>query len=144
MTKYQAKQASIDEKIALLCNSFDKAMSIEDSTSDGDETDDDALLVSANMTSIVDTVHIKAHLDYYHAWYGNSTDSTVYAISDSGADACIVGQNAHVLSYTGRSAVITGYDPSTTMSGKVPIVTALLKVKSNAPGEIPILLKVHE
>ena len=37
-----------------------------------------------------------------------------------------------------------GYNPETTKSDKVPIVTALIKAKSSSTGNHPILLKIHE
>jgi hypothetical protein len=37
-----------------------------------------------------------------------------------------------------------GYDPGTTRTEKVPIVTALLKVRSSTKEQYPILLKIHE
>ena len=51
---------------------------------------------------------------------------------------------AKVLSYTGRYASLIGYDPKSTTSGRVPIVTALLKVRSSSVGNHPVLLKIHE
>ena len=68
----------------------------------------------------------------------------VYAIADSGADATIVGKHAKVLSYSGRKATIVGYEKSTTRSSEVPIVTALVKARSNIENGIPVLLKIHE
>jgi len=52
--------------------------------------------------------------------------------------------NAKVLSYTGRYANLVGYDPENTKTEKVPIVTALIKVRSSSSMMYPILLKVHE
>jgi hypothetical protein len=43
--------------------------------------------------------------------------------------------------YTGRYAILVGYNPDQTRSGKVPI-TACLKVMSQV--DIPIVLQIHE
>ena len=51
---------------------------------------------------------------------------------------------AKVISHTGRFASLVGYDPNTTKSGRVPIVSAYIKVRSSSIGNYPILLKVHE
>ena len=61
---------------------------------------------------------IRAHLEYgKQSWYPNK----IYAIADGGADSCIVGKHAKVLSYTGRYANLVGYNPNTTRTEKVPI-----------------------
>ena len=65
-------------------------------------------------------------------------------LSLMGADSCILGKNAKILSYTGRYANLVGYDPETTRTERVPIVTALIKAKSGSVGEHPALLKLHE
>ena len=51
---------------------------------------------------------------------------------------------AKVLDYTGRHANLVGYDPRTTRTDRVPIVTALIKARSNVIGQIPVLLKVNQ
>ena len=71
-------------------------------------------------------------------------DNRIYAISDGGADSCILGRNAKVLSCTGRYANLVGYDPESTRKDRVPIVTALLKARSSSRDKTPVLLKVHE
>ena len=47
-----------------------------------------------------------------------------------------------MVSYTGRYAHLVGYDPATTKSGKIPIVSADIKVM--AFNNIPVLLRIHE
>ena len=49
-----------------------------------------------------------------------------------------------MLSHTGRYANLHGYDPKNTITKNVPIVTAIIKVKSSSTGGYPILLKMHE
>ncbi len=39
---------------------------------------------------------------------------------------------------------MVGYDPNTTKSEKVPIVSAYIKAKSSSTGQFPVLLKVNE
>src|SRR3982750_104383 len=51
---------------------------------------------------------------------------------------------AKVLSYTGRYASLIGYDPKNTTSGRVPIVTALIKARSSSNMNYEVLLKLHE
>ena len=65
-----------------------------------------------------------------------------YAISDSGADSCCLGKHCHPVSYTGRYAILVGYNPAQMHSEQIPIVTAYLKVMSQV--NIPIVLRVHE
>jgi hypothetical protein len=110
-----------------------------------DDTDDEAFHMYMTKTKPVpdtssSTINVRAHFEYCaDPLYHNS----ICAIADGGADSCILGKHAKVLSYTGRFANLVGYDPETTRTDKVPIVTALLKVKS-AFDNIPIILKVHE
>ena len=86
-------------------------------------------------------IQVRAHLEYRNqSWYPNK----VYAIADGGADSCIVGKYVKILSYTGRFANLVGYNPETTRTEKVPIVTALIKTRSSSTGNYPILLKIHE
>ena len=51
---------------------------------------------------------------------------------------------AKIISYTGRYANLVGYDPETTRTEKVPIVSAYIKVRSSSIGNHPVFLKVHE
>ena len=51
---------------------------------------------------------------------------------------------AKVIDYTGRHANLVGYDPKTTRTDNVPIVTALVKVKSSTICQLPVLLKANE
>ena len=88
-----------------------------------------------------DDIAVKAPLEYsMHP----DIQSKIYAISDGGANSCVLGKHAKVLSYTGRYANLVGYDPKSTKMDKVPIVNALIKAKSSSMGEDPVLLKVHE
>ena len=47
-----------------------------------------------------------------------------------------------MIAHTGRFATLVGYDPKTTKSKRIPIVTAFLKVKAH--NGIPVLLKINE
>ena len=107
---------------------------------DSDEDTDDGMLRNSYCATTVDVdKSYKAHLEYAKS---HSTSSKTYAISDGGADACVVGSNAFIASYSGRHVHLTGYDPNTTKSHKVPIVTAYLKVKGS--NGVPLLLKINE
>ena len=94
-----------------------------------------------NLDPPSDFIEVRAHSEY-----GNhpSFIDNVYAISDGGADSCILGKNAKVLSYTGRYANLVGYDPNTTRTDKFPIVTALIKARSSSEGHHSVLLKINE
>src|SRR5210317_834891 len=77
------------------------------------------------------------------AWLNKTRgDKRVWAISDGGADATVLGKNAHIISQSSQKALIMGYDQSAEPK-RVPICTALIKVMPNT-GTIPVLLKIHE
>jgi hypothetical protein len=61
---------------------------------------------------------------------------------DGGADSCILGSHVHVLNHIKRYARLVGYDPDTTQSGRVPIVSAYIKTMDKC-GNIALLL-IHE
>jgi hypothetical protein len=93
------------------------------------------------MTTSPDDKHSRPRHTAYCTrsfWYTAST-AKHYAISDSGADSCCLGKHCHPVSYTGRYAILVGYNPDQTRSGKVPIITAYLKVMSQV--DIPIVLQ---
>ena len=121
--------------------------SLADLTVDSDnDTDNEAMDVKTYMTKTwipidppSDILDVRAHFEYIdHPMFKD----TIYAISDGGADSCILGINAKIISYTGRKANLVGYDPNNTKKFGVPIVTALLKVMTSS--KIPVLLKVNE
>src|SRR5687767_2135247 len=138
---------STKETIAQLVSSV-ADLGFEDDASDS--TDDDMMLVTSTYAvrtcqyeepsddSSDDVIEVRAHLEY------TMHSDRIFAITDGGADSCILGKNAKVISHTGRYATLIRYDPSTTRSGKIPIVSAYIKVKTATIGQIPILLKVHE
>ena len=113
-----------------------------------EDTDEDEIMTCRANTLCSHTVSaestpipIRAHMEYTtQPWYPNGA----HAISDGGADACILGHYAKVLTYTGRHANLVGYDPACTQQDKVPIVTALIKVVTDTTAKTPVLLKVHE
>ena len=65
-----------------------------------------------------------------------------FAISDSGADSCVLGRQVTVISFTGYNARILGYDSSKGLSDLVPIVTAMIKVCLEH-GEF-VIWKIHQ
>ena len=82
---------------------------------------------------------VRAHLEYAEHF---EDALKLYAISDGGADSCVVGKNSLVVAETGRYARLVGYDPKNTQSARIPIVTAYLKVR--AQNGIPVLLRINE
>ena len=99
-----------------------------------DKTDDDMVVSSAFMARTLpvndhpgdfsinpdNILEVRAHFEYS---FIPELQSKLNAISDSGADSCILGKMAKVISYTGRYANLVGYDPSTTRTEKLPIVS---------------------
>ncbi|HYX14539.1 MAG TPA: hypothetical protein VE944_09245, partial [Nostoc sp.] len=120
-------------------------------TEDEYDTDDDFCHVSSAMMVRVsvdppegnpDTdIEVRAHFEYTSI---PELKSKFYAISDSGADSCVLGNMAKVLTYTGRYASLIGYDPANTKSERVPIVTALIKARSSSNMNYEVLLKINE
>ena len=121
-------------------------MGVED---DASESSDDDMIQATSLFTVRtcqsgyssdkdDVIEVQAHLEY-----SMHSDRT-FAITDGGADSCILGKYTKVISHTGRFATLVGYDPSTTRSGKIPIVSAYLKVRTSTIGEIPVHLQVHE
>lgn len=115
-----------------------------------EETDDEQLeaptrammiRTKVSMDPPSDIIDVRAHFEYGASYQPNGS---IYAISDGVADSCILGKNAKVLSCTGRYANLVGYDPENTRTEKVPIVTALIKVRSSSNMRYSVLLKVHE
>ncbi len=91
---------------------------------DSESTDDNMLDHSINMVRGTipidppsDVIDLKAHFEYIDS---NFCDDMIYAISDGGADSCILGMNAKVLAYTGRYAYLVGYDPTNTITRLSP------------------------
>ena len=108
------------------------ALSSQDLHDEEEDTDEEELLSQlhiCHLKTTIDTpddVEIRAHFEYSEVY-----NDKVYAISDGGADSCVLGTHAHVIHYTGRSATLVGYDPTTTRTTKVRIVSAYLKVMSH-------------
>ena len=83
------------------------------------EADDDLMELHAHTLSSTgnleshstDDLEIRANFEKMQAFKG---DETFCAISDGGADSCVLGENAHVIEETGRFATLVGYDPRTT------------------------------
>lgn len=129
------------ETLVNLCSSIAKK-GFDD---DGDSTDDEALtshiyMAKTSRPNSTETADSSDESDGKQEWNPNK----VYAIADGGADSCIVGKYAKVLSYTGHFASLYGYDPETTNKKNFPIVTALMKARSSSTDGHPILLKIPE
>jgi len=67
----------------------------------------------------------------------------IIAISDEGADACILGMNVGNIKYTGRYANLVGYDEQSTTTPCVPICSGMILVKSSHNG-IKVVLGINE
>ncbi|MEM7375623.1 MAG: reverse transcriptase domain-containing protein, partial [Bacteroidota bacterium] len=117
----------VQAKVATMCELLENVLH------DSDEDTDDDVIRRAN-----NTISVRAHLEYAT----EAPDNPTFAISDSGADSCVVGKDAYISHHTGRYARLIGYDPSTTKSTRLPIVTAYLKAKAH--NGIPVLLKINE
>ena len=78
----------------------------------------------------------------FHRAFSCVFEDKIYAISDGGADSCVLGQVVHVINHTGRYTHLIGYDPATTQSGRVPIVLAY--VKSMDKDDNFVILLIHE
>ena len=119
------------------------ALSSKDFTEEEEETDEEELfsqLQISHLKTVSDTpddIEVRAHFEYSEVY-----NDKIYAISDGGADSCVLGAHAHVIHYTGRSATLVGYDPATTRTNKVPIVSAYLKVMSQVG--VPVFLKINQ
>src|SRR5688572_15022083 len=79
---------------------------------------DDEMVYRANMVkhrvamdAPSDVIEVRAHFEYED---NECFKDKMYAISDGGADSCILGKMAKVIDYTGRHANLVGYDPKTT------------------------------
>ena len=117
-------------------------MVAQEESEDEDSTCDTVLHGFMVLQSTDDTedIEVRAHLEYAVAC---KEGNKIYAISDGGADSCILGKNAHVLHETNRYATLVGYNPETTRSKRIPIVSAYLKVREPKSG-FPIFLKINE
>lgn len=92
---------------------------------------------------IPENVEVQAYVEYEKRFAKLvHTPRVSYAMCASGADSCVVGKMAKVESITMRTASLVGYDPQTTKSSSLPIVTVLLKTVS--VDNVPMLLQVHE
>ena len=97
--------------------------------------------LEAKNSTIQDSpdLEVRAHFEHGQTFQNHGK---VYMIADGGADSTVLGSNAVIKSYSGRYANLVGYDPSSTRSAKVPIVSAYVKVKAH--NGIPVLLLIHE
>ncbi len=110
------KQDKLD-LVANLCSQVD--------LNDSDDDTDDDLMIQSICTTIIASTTVEYMADPEYA-NSHSLSSKIYAISDGGADACVVGTNAFIVGETGRYAHLTGYDPAATKSHRIPIVTAYI------------------
>jgi len=96
--------------------------------------DDDFDLFTVNITRANDApapihivdIDIDCQASFRKAFnFTSKQECKIYAIVNSGADSFIVGMYAFVISYTKRFARLVGYNPTSTKSARVPIVSYL-------------------
>jgi hypothetical protein len=119
----------------------------DDSTVDMDINDDDTfehiwhvkmVSVHGEFWDVNDTIGIQGNFWFaYKCVQGEK----LYAISDGGADSCILGSSAHLIKLTKCFARLVGCDPDTTQLARVPIASGYVKTKHN--GHF-ILLLINE
>ena len=121
-------------------SAINNVLAMVESTIDSYDTDDDMeedLIAHAKTVIQEEDITVRAHLEY-----ADQYSDSIYAISDGGADSCVLGKNVLVTEYTDRYARLVGYDPENTKSARIPIVTGYIKVKAH--NGIPVLLKINE
>jgi len=79
----------------------------------------------------------KMQLDYFLC-----SPRSSYALCDSGANTCVTGMLAKIESVSNRTANLVEYNPQTTRSSSLPIVTALIKTMSAE--NVPVLFQICE
>ena len=112
--------------------------------SDNDtSSDDDDTRMSAMVVSSDNQIEVQANLEYEKQLiYLVHFPRISYAICDSGADSYVVGKIAKIESVIMKTANLVGYNPQTTNSSNLPVVTVLLKAVSAE--NVSVLLCVHE
>ena len=116
-----------------------------------DESDDDKSIAKTRISRMVRHVNpdftassmnieIKSDLERIVHLVQNNT---LWAYSDGGADACVLGKGCIIESFVpNRTATLVGYDPGSTKSSPMRIATGCVKVM--ASNGIPVILKIHE
>ena len=108
-------------KTAVQEDDIDKVTAtLQSYTIDEDEytlSDDDDDIRMGGMVSTTPSIPIQVHanLEYANHFVGlTRTPRKSHANCDSGADSCVVGKIAKVISTTMKTAHLVGYDPQTT------------------------------
>ena len=110
-----------------------------------DANQDDFLYLHIAKTTIsednfsIDNIEISANFCHIHQCKLKNIN---YGISDGGVDSCVLGKDAHIINHTGCLAILVGYDDKNTRSGRVPIVSAYIKIIYNHGKHI--LLFIYE
>ena len=94
---------------------FASQESVEEESEGEDSEDDEALHGFMARTERDEDLEIRAHFEYAELY---KDSPKIFAISDGGADSCVLGKHAHVIHETGRHATLVGYDPKSTWSKK--------------------------
>lgn len=128
------------ERLAAMIQSYEIG---NETFSDSSDLDEEDVRMSAMVHRVGENIDVQANIEYERRFLSTKHLSrSSYAICDSAADSCIVGEMAKVEMVTNRTANLSGHDPETTRSPKLPIVTALIKTLTKK--NMPILLQVHE
>ena len=99
--------------------------------------------IGAMVLKIEEQVEVLGNMEYENQPnYSFCSPRSSYALCDSGADTCVVGRLARIESISIRTINLVGYDPQTTRSPNLPIVTALIKTLSAQ--NVPVLLRICE
>ena len=108
--------------------------------SDSDKSDqEDDVRMGGMVLRLGENIEVQANIEYERRIpYDKNTPGISYALCDSGADSCVVGNLAKIENYTGRTANLVGYDPLSTQSNSLPIVTAV--IKNYSINRTPVLL----
>ena len=128
------KMKGVTHTVQHICTALDE---LELGDEDSLDTDDEQLplITRGYMSRSLPTY--RAHLEYA-AYFPK-----IYALSDCGADACVLGKLTYVEACTGEKAYLSGFDPAKVPPKEVSIVTGLIKVLTS-PQQIPVILRVHQ
>ena len=135
-TNNTTKENEGAERLAAMIQSYEIG---NETFSDSSESDEDDVRIGAMVYRVGEYIDVQANIEYEGRLpCAKHSPSSSYAICDSAADSCIIGKMAKIEMVTNRTANLSGYDPETTRSPKLPIVTALIKTLTKE--NIPILL----
>ena len=135
-TNNTTKEIDGAERLTAMIQSYELA---NETFSDSFDSDEEDARMGAMVHRVGENINVQANIECERRFpCAKHSSRSSYAICDSAADSCIIGKMAKVEMVTNRTANLSGYDPETTRSPKLPIVTALIKTLTKE--NIPILL----